>query len=353
MILVKAKLILITILIFSILCVPCPMSLAESSDGDSNSSTPVFAESSSSFDSESSDSENEDEDSSSSDGEDSSSSEEEEESSSSNNEEDEDEESSSSEGHRFTGDPVQSKNPKFSELDLGDCDPDDGKDFELKFDETDGVASLAINNSNIKKMTGKDNFYIDFEGCRLWLPIEIPAGCVVDDNLLSNLTVSYGDVSAAVMSKVSSSVKSSQILQTFSLTLTNYDVRGQAHKMNSFEGTAKIKYAVNAACINQYNHGKQLALVFYDTDSRSLKPIEYTLDTESGEMTVYLSNSGDFFILNSAELDLTTEIKLNSNPPFLKVFLYLITFLSLGVAVGFAGFIIYKDRIAKKNNSKH
>lgn len=347
----KVKLVLISILILTLLCVPCLMSLAESSGDENSASSSVITESNSSegHDSESS---SEDTESSSSDGEDSKDSDESSDSDSEDSEdsdsEDEDE-SSSSEGHRFSGDPVQGKNPKFSELDLGDCDPDDGKDFKLKVEEDGGIFTLPINNTDIeKKMTGKDNFYIDYEDCRLWLPIEIPAGCVVDDNLLSNLTVTYGDVSDSVLNKVVSSIKSSQILQTFSLTLTNYDVKGQAHKMNSFDGTMKIKYSVNAACVNQYNHGKQLALVFYDTETRSLKSLEYTLDTDSKEMTVYLSNSGDFFIINSAELDLSSEIKLDSKPPFIKVMLYLITFLSLAVAVGFAGFIVYKDKIAKK-----
>lgn len=341
----KNKIAIIFILICALLCVPCLVSLAESSSSDTPASSSSSAEAESSESSENSESFESDEEESSSEDED----EKEEKSTSSSKPK---KNRSSSEGHRFSGDPIQGETPQFSALELGECDPDDGKDFELKPDKTEGSFEVTIRNTDAEDMKGNDNFFIDFDDCKLWLPIEIPATHVEDDHINSKLIVSYGPVTDSVLGKVTSSVKSSHILQTFSLAMTAYDVKGQPESLNEFDGTIKFEYNVNAACINQYKRDGKLALIFYNTDTRSLEKLDYDLDTEKSVMTVYASNSGSFFIINSENLDLTSSIKLNSHAPAVKVLIYIMTFASVTVSVGLIIYLAVKERKNKKASAR-
>ncbi|MBO4934678.1 MAG: hypothetical protein J5441_05885 [Clostridia bacterium] len=339
----KAKTVLILILILLLACVPCLVSLAE---GDSESS-PAAPESSESAEIESSSSDEQESESSDSDGGDSDSSESDESESSTRSKSSSEPQSSSS-GSRFAGDPVQGKTPKFADLKLGDGDPDDGKDFKLEPEENDGYYEVTIRNKDAKGMKGNDNFRIEFDGCDVWVPIEIPASCVEDDHINSKLVVSHGPISESMMDKVTSSISPSRILQTFSLALTSYDVKGQPTEMNSFDGKIKFVRGVNAACVNQYNRDGKLALMLYDTESRTLSNVEYTLDPDKGEITVYASGSGSFFLINSEEIDTTTAIKLNSNAPFLKIVLITGALMSIGASIALIALAVIKNR---KNRS--
>ena len=243
---------------------------------------------------------------------------------------------------------MQGKTPKFADLKLGDGDPDDGKDFKLEPEENDGYYEVTIRNKDAKGMKGNDNFRIEFDGCDVWVPIEIPASCVEDDHINSKLVVSHGPISESMMDKVTSSISPSRILQTFSLALTSYDVKGQPTEMNSFDGKIKFVRGVNAACVNQYNRDGKLALMLYDTESRTLSNVEYTLDPDKGEITVYASGSGSFFLINSEEIDTTTAIKLNSNAPFLKIVLITGALMSIGASIALIALAVIKNR---KNRS--
>ena len=334
------------------LCVPCLVSLAEGDDDSSAGDAPSISSSEegsgSPADSDGSESDVEDgsESTESGDSDSSESSSKEPESSSSSE--------SSSSGSRFTGDPVQGKTPKFADLKLGDGDPDDGKDFTLKPEESDdGLAEVVIRNTEAKGMKGNDNFRIKFDGCELWLPIEIPASCVEDDHINSKLVVSYGEVDSGVAESITSSVQSSHILQTFRLALTSYDVKGQASAMDTFDGRIKFVIAVNSACVNQYNRDKKLALLAYNSGTRSLEAVEYELDAEKSELTVYTSNSGSFFLINSNDMDISAPIKLNTNAPFLKVMLYLGTFASIAASIALIAVLIVRGKKQKLKNAKH
>ena len=343
----KAKTVLIFILILLLACVPCLVSLAE---GDSESS-PAAPGSSESAEIESSSSDEQESESSDSDGGDSDSSESDESDSSTRSKSSSDPESSSS-GSRFTGDPVQGKTPKFADLKLGDGDPDDGKDFKLEPEENDGYYEVTIRNTEAKGMKGNDNFRIAFDGCDVWVPIEIPASCVEDDHINSKLIVSYGPVNETVMDKVTSSVQSTHILQTFTLAMTAYDVKGQPKDLNDFDGKMKFVYGVNAAYVNQFKRDGKLALMFYNTETRSLNSVEYSLDESKSEITVYSSASGSFFLINSAAIDTSTSIKLNSDAPFLKVVLITGALMSIGASIALIVLVVIKNRKSRSAKTK-
>ncbi|MBO4584081.1 MAG: hypothetical protein J5756_03340 [Clostridia bacterium] len=347
----KSKLVLIIILVLALVCVPCLVSLAEgetdSSGGETTSLSSDEGESSSPVGSDSSGSDEDD-------GSDSTGSEDSDEPESSSKETDSSSEpESSSSGSGFKGDPVQGKTPKFADLKLGDGDPDDGKDFNLKPEDNDGMAEVVIRNTEAKGMKGNDNFHIKFDGCELWLPIEIPASCVEDDHINSKLVVSYGPADDGVLSRVTDSVQSSHILQTFTLALTSYDVKGQSSDMNTFDGKIKFVCQVNAASVNQFKRDGKLALMVYNSESRSLSTVEYELDADKGEMTVYTSNSGSFFMINANDIDLSAPIKLNSNAPFLKVVLYAGTFVSICASIALIVMLIVRSKKQKLKNAKH
>lgn len=343
----KIKTVLIFILILALACVPCLASLAEDdSDGSSPASTSSASVETDSSNEHGSEGSGSDDDRSGSSDEDDSSS-------SSGNDKSSSDGSSSSSGSRFTGDPVQGKTPKFADLKLGSCDPDDGKDFKLTPEENDGVYEVVIRNTEAKGMKGDDNFHISFDGCEMWLPIEIPASCVEDDHINSKLIVSYGPASESMADKVASSIQSTHILQTFSLSMTSYDRKGHAEEMNAFDGRIKFIYTVNAACINHYKLNGKLALMVYNSETRSLENVEYAIDAEKSEITVYTSHSGDFFLINSDSLDLSTSIKLNSNAPFLKIALIAGAFLSIGASIALIVLIVIKGKKHKVKNAKH
>ncbi|MBQ6553467.1 MAG: hypothetical protein IJL83_07635 [Clostridia bacterium] len=336
----KAKTVLIFILILLLACIPCLVSLAE---GDSESS-PDAPDSSVSTEIEASSSDEQESESSAPDGDGDSDSSESDESDSSTRSKSSDKPESSSSGSRFSGDPVQGKTPKFADLKLGDGDPDDGKDFKLEPEENDGYYEVTIRNTEAKGMKGNDNFRIAFDGCDVWVPIEIPASCVEDDHINSKLIVSYGPVNGTVMDKVSSSVQSTHILQTFTLAMTAYNVKGQPKDLNTFDGKMKFVYGVNAACVNQFKRDGKLALMVYNTETRSLDSVEYSLDEGKSEITVYSSASGSFFLINSAAIDTSTSIKLNSNAPFLKVALITGALMSIGASIALIVLIVIKNR---------
>ena len=110
---------------------------------------------------------------------------------------------------------------------------------------------------------------------------------------------------------------------------------------------------MNASCVNQYNRDGKLALMVYNTKTRSLDNVEYTIDVLKGKITVYTSSSGSFFLINSNSLDLSSSIKLNSNAPFLKIVLITGTFLSIGASIALIAVIIIKGRKQKAKNAKH
>ena len=345
----KAKKLLIFILILILACVPCLVSLAE---GDSESSSPGVSTSSESVEADSSSSDEETSESSEpDDGSESTDADEDDSSSSSKRQRSSSEPESSSSGTRFRGDPVQGKTPKFADLDLGDGDPDDGKDFKLEPEENDGYFEVVIRNTEAKGMKGNDNFRVAFDGCDLWLPIEIPAAHVEDDHINSKLVVSYGPVGDSVMSKVSSSIQTTHILQTFDLAMTAYDAKGQASALNSFDGKIKFVYEVNAACVNQYKRDGKLALMVYNTETRSLETVDYEIDADKSEITVYSSASGSFFLINSDSIDLSSSIKLNSNAPFLKVVFITGALLSIGASVALIVLIFVKGRKNKSSSA--
>ena len=349
----KSRLVLILILVLALLCVPCLVSLAEGEDDSSGGETPSISssetetESSAGSESTASDGSEDGSESTASDGsEDSSESSQEPDGSSSSSSE------SSSSGSGFKGDPVKGKTPKFADLELGSGDPDDGKDFNLKPEDNDGMAEVVIRNTEAKGMKGNDNFHIDFDGCELWLPIEIPASCVEDDHINSKLVISYGAVDEDVLDRVASSIQSSHMLQVFTLALTSYDIKGQSADLNSFDGRIKFVYSVNAACVNQYNRDGKLALLAYNTETRSLNHVDYEMDATNGEITVYASCSGSFFLINSNDIDLSSPIKLNTNAPLLKVLLYLGTFASIAASVALIALLIVKGKKQKAANAK-
>ena len=334
----KLKTLLSLILVLALVCIPCLVSLAEG-DSESSQVEPVSSESaeidvSSSEEPGSDSSESEVGEPDNSEQDDSGSSEPE--SSSSKPE-------SSSSGSRFTGDPVKGKTPKFADLDLGDCDPDDGKDFTLEPEDNDGRSEVVIRNTEAKGMKGNDNFYIDFGDCEMWLPIEIPASCVEDDHINSKLVVSYGHVDNSILERVTSAIRSSQILQTFTLLMTAYDLKGHPTEMSSFDGKIKYIYDVNAACVNRYKSDGKLALMLYNPETRTLDNIDYEIDPDNGKVTVYASGSGSFFLINSNDIDVSSTIKLNSNAPFLKVVLITGAVMSIGASIALVALIIIKN----------
>lgn len=348
----KSKIALILILVLALLCVPCLVSLAEDdSSSSAGTETSSYSEegggSSEPDGSEGSEPGEDDSESTESDGGEDGSDE------SSDKPESSSEPESSSSGSRFTGDPVKGKTPKFANLDLGDGDPDDGKNFTLKPEDNDGMSEVVIRNTEAKGMKGNDNFHVKFGGCELWLPIEIPASCVEDDHINSKLVVSYGGVDEGVMDKVTSSIQSSHMLQVFTLALTSYDIKGQASDMNTFDGRIKFVCDVNAACVNQYNRDGKLALLVYNTETRTLNAVDYEIDTDNGAITVYASCSGSFFLINSNEMDLSAPIKLNTNAPLLKVMLYTGTFASVAASVALIVILIVKGKKQKAANAKH
>lgn len=345
----KLKTLMIFILILALVCIPCLVSLAE---GDSDSS-PTEPASSASTEIESSSSDEPGSDSSDSEAAEPDSSEPDE-SDSSKPEPSSSKPESSSSGSRFTGDPVKGKTPKFADLELGDGDPDDGKDFKLEPEENGEFSEVVIRNTEAKGMKGNDNFRIEFEDCELWLPIEIPASCVEDDHINSKLVVSYGPADESILDRVSSAIKSSHILQDFTLLMTAYDMKGYPTELNSFDGRIKYIYSINAACVNRYKSDGKLALMFYNSETRTLENIDYEIDADNGKLTVYSSGSGSFFLINSNDIDVSTTIKLNSNAPFLKVVLFAGAAMSIGASVVLAALIIIKNRKGKSAKSgKH
>lgn len=257
--------------------------------------------------------------------------------------------SSGSKGYRFSGDKIQTKNPRFSELELGDCDPDDGKDFSLKPEMGNNYEEIVIRDTDAEKMTGKDNFYIEFSDCKVWVPIEVPAGCVVDDNINSKLVVNYGTIDANVYNKVSSTIDSMHILQTYNLTLTAYNEKGKPNILSTIDGKIKLEIPVNSACINQYKGEGKVSLLVYDPDSQSLENCDYSIDTENELLTAYLTRSGNFFIINSKGLDVSSVTMLNDSAPFIKVLIIGGTFFFMACVVVLI--IVIKTK-SGKNSSK-
>ena len=348
----KLKTVLIFILILLVACVPCLVSLAEDEDGSSppsTSSASVEADSSSSSEHSSESTESDDSDSSEKSG---STGDSKDDSSSSKESKSSSESKSRSSGSRFSGDPVKGKTPKFADLDLGSGDPDDGKDFKLEPEENDSLFEVSIRNTEAKGMKGNDNFYVDFDGCKLWIPIEVPATHVEDDHINSKLVVQYGAADDSIMDKVTSSIQSSHILQAFTLSLTAYDAKGRPDALDTFDGQIKFICDVNAACVNQYKRDEKLALMVYNSETRSLENVDFSIDADAEEVTVYTSSSGIFFLINSDSLDLSSSIKLNSNAPFLKVVLITGTLLSIVASVALIVLMIVKGRMKKSAGAK-
>ena len=247
---------------------------------------------------------------------------------------------------------MQGKTPTFASLELGSGDPDDGKNFKLEPEENDGLLEVTIRNTEAKGMKGSDNFYVDFDSCELWLPIEIPATHVEDDHINSKLIAQYGAVSDSVTDRVASSIQESHILQAFTLALTAYDAKGKSDALDTFDGQIKFVCDVNAAWVNQFKRDEKLALMVYNSETRSLDNVEFTLDADAAKITAYTSSSGSFFLINSESLDLSSSIKLNSNAPFLKVVLIGGALLSIGASVALIALIIIKSRMKKSAEAK-
>ena len=123
--------------------------------------------------------------------------------------------------------------------------------------------------------------------------------------------------------------------------------------MNTFDGKIKFVCQVNAASVNQFKRDGKLALMVYNSETRSLSTVEYELDADKGEMTVYTSNSGSFFMINANDMDLSAPIRLNSNAPFLKVVLYIGTFFSICASIALIVMLIIRNKKQKVKNAKH